>query len=103
MLEEWKFAVEVLGFVVTVGVLLWRLSAATTTFTLIGNRQADEIKEMKLSMDKMEAAIALIAVQDVKLTAMMERQDSTDRRNDARFARLETMIDDLRHGRGIVQ
>jgi len=97
-----KLGVEILAFIITVGTILWRLSAATTTFTLIGERQADEIREIKVAMEKMETAVTAIAIQDVKLTAMSVRQDSTDKRVDERFTRLEKMLDELRHGKGMI-
>jgi hypothetical protein len=102
MSEELKLGIEIFAFFVTIGTILWRLSAATTTFTLIGVRQADEIREIKIAMEKMETAVTAIAIQDVKLTAMSTRQDLTDKRVDERFTRLETMLDELRHGRGMI-
>lgn len=98
-----RLVAELVGVVVTIGTILWRLGVATTTFTLIGEQQAQEIRELKLAVDKMETAISAIAVQDVKLTAILERMNLSDRRVDERFVRLETLVDDLRHGRGIVR
>jgi hypothetical protein len=102
MTDEIRLAAEIIALVLTLGTILWRLSAATTTFTLIGNRQADEIREMKISMDKMEAAVAAIAVQDVKLVNMDRRFDQTDKRNDDRFKMIEQAIDDIRRGRSFI-
>jgi hypothetical protein len=95
--------IEILGVVITIGTVLWRFSAATTTFQLIGQQQATEISKMAISIDKLEASVTAIAVQDVKITALMERMNQSDQRADARFNKLETMIDDLRHGRGLVR
>ena len=95
--------IEIAGFVVTIGAILWRLSVAITTFTLIGTQQSKEISEMKVSMDKMEQAISIIAVQDVKITALIERMNTTDTRLEQRFTRVENLVDDIRHGRGLVK
>lgn len=98
-----RLLAEILGVVITIGTILWRLGVATTTFTLIGQQQAQEIKELKLSVDKMETAISAIAVQDVKIIALMERMTQMEGRIDGRFIRLETLVDDLRHGRGLIR
>jgi small-conductance mechanosensitive channel len=103
MTDEIRLAAEIIALVLTLGTILWRLSSATTTFTLIGNRQADEIREMKISMDKMETAVTAIAVQDVKLVNMDRRLDQTDKRNDDRFKALEQAIDDLRRGKSFIK
>lgn len=102
MTEEIKLAIEVVGVILTIGTLIWRLSVATTTFTLIGQQQAAEIREIKVAMEKLEAAVAAIAIYDIKLTAVVSRMDATDKRNDERHARLEQMVDELRHGKGII-
>jgi hypothetical protein len=98
-----RLIIELAGVAVTIGTILWRLGVATTTFTLIGQQQAQEIKDMKVAMEKMENAIALIAVQDVKITALIERMNTTDIRIDQRFTRVENLVDDLRHGKGLVK
>lgn len=95
--------IEIIGFAMTVGTLLWRLSVAVTTFTLIGQQQATEIKELKVSVDKMESALAALAVVDVKITALIERMNGSDKRTDERFTRIEGLVDDLRHGKGLVR
>jgi hypothetical protein len=95
--------IELLGVIVTVGTILWRFSATTTTFTLIGQQQATEISKMAIAIDKLEGSVAAIAVQDIKITTLMERLNQSDQRADQRFSKLETMIDDLRHGRGLVR
>jgi hypothetical protein len=98
--------IEIAGFVVTVGLavgtILWRLSAATTTFTLIGRQQAQEIGELKVAVEKMETAITAIAVQDVKIVALNQRLDMIEKRSDERIAKLERVIEDMQHGRGFI-
>jgi hypothetical protein len=101
--DEIKLAVELSTFAATVGVMLWRLSAATTTFALIGQQQAQEIREIKMAVEKMESAVTAIAVQDEKLNSVTSRIDVSDKRNDDRFSRMEAMLDDLRHGKGMVR
>lgn len=101
--DDVKLIAELGGFLVTVGLILWRLAVATTKFEVIGTQQALEIRELKLSVDKMETAVSAIAVQDVKIVALMERMNTADSRVDERFKRLETLVDDLRHGKGLVR
>jgi hypothetical protein len=103
MPEEFKLFSEVIMVILALGTILWRLGVATTTFTLIGQQQAQEIREIKVAMEKLEAAIAAIAIYDVKLTAVIARQDATERRMDERFTRVERMLDELRHGKGLVK
>lgn len=101
--DEVRLVIEIGGLVVTLGLILWRLAVATTKFELIGTQQATEIRELKLSVDKMESAVSAIAVQDVKIVALMERMNASDKRIDERFVRLEALVDDLRHGKGLVK
>lgn len=103
MSEQLKLVVEILTVAIALGTILWRLSVATTTFTLIGSQQAKEISEMKVALDKMEAAVTAIALYDFKLTSLVVRMDTADKRVDDRFARNEAMLDELRHGRGIIK
>lgn len=98
-----RLIAEGLGVALTIGTILWRLGVATTTFTLIGQQQAQEIKELKLSVDRMEIAISAIAVQDVKIVGLLERMNQMEKRIDERFLRVESLVDDLRHGRGLIR
>lgn len=100
--DEVKLLIEIGGFIIVIGTILWRLGAAVTSFTLIGQQQANEIKEIKVAMEKLEAAVAAIAIYDVKLTALISRMDSSDKRNDDRFASIDRTLDDFRHGRGFI-
>lgn len=98
-----RLIIEIVGIAVTIGTILWRLGVATTTFTLVGQQQAQEIKELKLSVDSMEKAVSAIAVQDAKITAILDRFNQSEKRVDDRCTRLETMLDDLRHGKGMIR
>lgn len=101
--DDIKLLAELGGFVLTLGLILWRLAVATTKFELVGTQQALEIRELKLSVDKMETAISAIAVQDVKIVAMIERMNNMDKAINERFNKLEALVDDVRHGKQLVR
>jgi hypothetical protein len=88
--EEIKLAVELAGFLVTLGVMVWRLSSATTKFELIGAQQASEISQIKRAIEKIDAVITAVAVQNTRLDNM-----------DERFGRLERQLDEYKRGEGL--
>ena len=101
--EAWVGVAGIIGSIV--GAVWWisaQLAKAATKFELVGLQQAAEIKELKLAVDKMETAISAIAVQDVKITALMERINTGDQRSESRFEKIEAWIEEMRHGRGFV-
>jgi hypothetical protein len=89
--EEIKLAIELAGFLITLGVMVWRLSSATTKFELIGTQQASEISQIKRAIEKIDAVITAVAVQNTRLDNM-----------DERFGRLERQLDEYKRGEGLI-
>ena len=94
-----QFILEILTFGSSVAVLIWRLSSATARFEIIGRQQAEEIKEIKVSVEKMESVVSQIAVQQARLDSLQAQLVSMDQRYERRFERQEELIDEIRQGR----
>ncbi len=72
--------------------LSWQMSKSLTMFTTIGTQQAVEINRMNVAIEKIEIAVASIAVD-------RERATSLERR----VAKLEIWYDELRRGVGKIE
>lgn len=98
-----RLIVEIGALALTVISIIAKLSALSTKFEMIGKQQAAEISELKDSHRdlayEMKGGLKLIA--DAMLNVALQKQmiDSIAMRQD----RLEGMVDELRHGRGMVQ
>lgn len=95
MSEEIKLMFEGFGLAITLGLILWRLAVATTRFELIGTQQALEISEMKKSIDKIEAVLSAVAVQDAQIQTIREQNVVTQKRQDETNNRIFTILDRL--------
>jgi hypothetical protein len=97
-----KLAFEAVSFVGSAVVVVWKLSSAITKFELIGTQQATEISSIKISLEKMEAVVSVVAVEKTRMDNQADRISQLDARMENRLNRMEALIDDMRHGRSFV-
>jgi hypothetical protein len=92
----------VFGLVSMMGSTLWAVVAITravaralTKFEIIGAQQANEIKEIKDSVNKFGDVISLVAVQKEEIRSLRETESQNTRRTDETFTRIFARLDNL--------
>lgn len=85
-----RFA-ELLAIVGAGGLTIFKLGRATSKFEAIGTQQAQEIKELKESVQELSKLTIANAVFDQKM-----------QNNNDRVTRVEAQIEELRHGKGFI-
>jgi hypothetical protein len=89
---------EILAIVGGAAAILWRVSRAVTRFELIGMQQAEEISEIKASVEKISTVVIDLARQQVRLDAQTERLNMLDKRQDEQMR----LYEELRRGVGFI-
>ncbi len=74
--------IEVLGIVVGGVTLFYKLGGAVARFEAIGSQQANEIKELKASIEKVSELITSVAVQSTRLDNLDARMVAMNLRTD---------------------
>ena len=84
---------EILSIVAGGGAIIWRMSSMATKFEIIGVQQANEIKDLKSSVEKLGGVLSVIATQNERIGRFEERQLQEGKRLDALETRVNHSID----------
>jgi hypothetical protein len=84
--------VELVGFLGSAALILFRMGRITERFEMIGKHQAAEITELKLGVEKLSLLMTEVALQKQRLDTMDRRQETLDKR-----------YEDLRRGVGKIE
>jgi hypothetical protein len=85
-------ALELVGFLGSAALILFRMGRITERFEMIGQQQATEITALKLSVEKLSLLMTEVALQKQRLDTMDRRQELMDKR-----------YEDLRRGVGKIE
>lgn len=79
------------------------IAFAAGGFYFSTKNQSQEITEIKNTLVKMEGVVTTVAVQKERIDNQAAMITEDKRAMNDRIARIERMLDDLRHGRGIIK
>jgi hypothetical protein len=85
-------ALELVGFLGSAALILFRMGRITERFEMIGKYQAQEITELKIGVEKLSLLMTEVALQKQRLDTMDFRQGVLDKR-----------YEDLRRGVGKIE
>lgn len=79
------------------------IAFAAGGFYFSTKNQSQEITEIKNTLVKMEGVVTTVAVQKERIDNQAAMITEDKRATNDRISRIERMLDDLRHGRGIIK